>query len=137
MRLPFATTMINWFRLPSQSFPRFETGRPIPSMWSNCAKLIPQDFKGWLNSIRLLRERQQRIAALANQSDVHEREQAHIDAVARAAARAQQDKHFEQLAAQHIPNWESVAWRSNRRKLAKTLQNAGLSDSDIKRYVDG
>ena len=51
MRLPFATTMINWFRQPWPSFPRFETGRPIPSMWSNCAKLIPQDFKGWLNSI--------------------------------------------------------------------------------------
>ena len=67
---------------------------------------------------------------------MHEREQAQIDAVARAAARAKQDQAFEQLAAQHIPNWERVHGEV-RAQARKTLQNAGLSENEIKRLWTG
>ena len=45
-------------------------------------------------------------------------------------------RHFEQLAAQHIPNWERVHGEV-RAQARKTLQNAGLSESDIKRLWTG
>jgi hypothetical protein len=67
---------------------------------------------------------------------VHEREQAQLDALARAAARAKQDQYFEQLATQHIPNWESIRGEVTA-QARKTLQNAGLSDSDIQRLWTG
>ena len=45
MRLPCATTMINWLRQSCRSFPRFETGHPIPPMSSNFAPSDPQRFQ--------------------------------------------------------------------------------------------
>ena len=80
-------------------------------MSSNLRQAIPQRFQKLAMADQMLRERQQKIAAIAHQRGVHEREQAQINAVARAAARAKQDQAFEQLAAQHIPNWETVHWR--------------------------
>ena len=96
----------------------------------------PARFQRLAQFDQALRERQQRIAAIANQRAAHEAEQARIEATARAAARAQQDRHFEQLAAQHIPNWQTVRGEVTE-QARKTLQNAGLSDSDIKRLWDG
>ena len=94
MRLPFATTMINWFRLPSPSFPRSKNGPPDPVHVEQLRQADPARFQRLAQFDQALRERQQRIAAIANARGVHEREQAHIDAVARAAARAKQDQAF-------------------------------------------
>ena len=63
-------------------------------------------------------------------------EQAQINAQARAAARAEQDNAFEQLAAQHIPNWERVHGEV-RQQARKTLENAGFSQDEIQRFWTG
>ena len=46
------------------------------------------------------------------------------------------DQAFERLAEQHIPNWERVHGEV-RAQARKTLQNAGLSENDIKRLWSG
>ena len=45
-------------------------------------------------------------------------------------------KAFEQLAAQHIPNWERVHGEV-RPQARKTLQSAGLSEDDINTFGRG
>ena len=105
-------------------------------MWSNLRQADPSRFQRLAQFDQALRERQQRIAAIAHARGVHEREQAHLDAVARAAARAKQDQHFEQLAEQHIPNWSQIRGEVTA-QARKTLQNAGLSQEDIQRFWDG
>jgi hypothetical protein len=119
-----------------QEFPGLRNGPPNPADVEQLRVQDPQRFQKLAMADQMLRERQQKIAVLANQRAVHEREQAHLDSVARAAARAVLDKQFEQIAPQHIPNWE----RSHgeiRAQARKTLLAAGASENDLKRMWSG
>ena len=89
-------------------FPSLRNGPPDPVHVEQLRQADPARFQRLAQYDAAVRDRQQRIAAIANQRDVHEREQAQIEATARAAARARRIRHFEQLATQHIPNWESM-----------------------------
>jgi hypothetical protein len=77
-----------------------------------------------------LRDRQARIAALTQQRIARDQQQSQADAQARAAARAEQDAAFEQLAAQHIQNWEQ-SHASIRAQARRTLENAGMSAEEL------
>ena len=111
-------------------------GLPTPEQVENLRQTDPARFQKLANYDQALRERQQRIATLAQQRGVHEQRQAQINAQARAAARAEQDKAFEQLAARHIPNWDRVHGEV-RQQARKTLESAGLSQADIQRLWTG
>jgi len=117
-------------------FPSLQHGPPSPEQIEDLRQKDFARFQKLALADKMLRERQQKIAAIAHQRGVHEREKAHLNAVSRAAARAKEDKAFEQLATQHIPNWESVRGEVTA-QARKTLQNAGLSDSDIQRLWTG
>jgi hypothetical protein len=118
-------------------FPSLRThGLPTPEQVENLRQTDPARFQKLANYDQALRERQQRIAALAQQRNVHEQQQAQIAAQERAAQRAKQDQHFERLAAQHIPNWERVHGEV-REQARKTLESAGLSQADIQRLWTG
>jgi hypothetical protein len=119
-----------------QEFPSLQHGRPTPEQVEDLRQKDPARHQKLMMADQMLRERQQRIAAIANARDVHEREQARIEATARAAARARQDQAFEQLAAQHIPGWERNHGEV-RAQARRTLQTAGLSENDIQRLWTG
>ena len=108
MRLPLRNDYDQLVAAVVQEFPSLRNGPPNPADVEQLRVQDPQRFQKLAMADQMLRERQQKIAALAHQRGVHEREQAQINALARAAARAKQDQAFERLAAQHIPNWERV-----------------------------
>jgi hypothetical protein len=119
-----------------QEFPSLRNGPPNPADVEQLRVQDPQRFQKLAMADQMLRERQQKIAAIAHQRGVHQREQAQIEAQARAAARAQQDQAFEQLAAQHIPNWETVHGEV-KQQAVKTLEAAGLSQDEIRHLWTG
>jgi hypothetical protein len=77
-----------------------------------------------------LKDRQQKISALATQRNAREQQAAQQASAERAAARAAEDAAFERLAAQHIPNWERNH-AEVRAQARQTLQNAGLSPEQL------
>jgi hypothetical protein len=77
-----------------------------------------------------LKDRQQKISALATQRNAREQQAAQQASAERAAARAAEDAAFERLAAQHIPNWERNH-AEVRAQARTTLQNAGLSPEQL------
>ena len=117
-------------------FPSLQHAPPTPEQVEELRQKDPARFQKLAMADQMLRQRQQKIAALAHQRGVHEREQAHLNAVSRAAARAKQDKAFETLAAQHIPNWETVQGEV-RQQAVKTLEAAGLSQDEIRHLWSG
>jgi hypothetical protein len=117
-------------------FPSLQHGPPDPADVEQLRQADPSRFHRLAQFDQALRDRQQRIAAIAHARGVHEQQQAQIDARARAAARAQQDQAFERLAAQHIPNWERISGEV-RVQARKTLQAAGLSDDNMRRLWTG
>jgi hypothetical protein len=96
----------------------------------------PQRHAKLMMADQMLRERQQRIAALAQQRNAREQQEARAAWQQRSAARAAEDAAFERLAAQHIPNWEQVNGEL-RVQARKTLHAAGLSDDNIRRLWSG
>jgi hypothetical protein len=77
-----------------------------------------------------LKDRQQKISALATQRNAREQQAAQQASAERAAARAAEDAAFERLAAQHIPNWERNH-AEVRAQARQTLQNAGLTPEQL------
>jgi hypothetical protein len=96
----------------------------------------PARFQKLVQYDAALKDRQQKIAVLTQLRGQQERQQAQINAQARAAARAEQDRAFEQLATQHIPNWESNHGQI-RQQARTTLENAGLSQEEIHHLWNG
>jgi hypothetical protein len=117
-------------------FPSLQHSLPTPEQVENLRVRDPERFQKLAMADQMLRERQARIAFLAQQRAQHEQRQAQIAAQERAAARAKQDQQFEHLAAQHIPNWERVHGEV-RAQARKTLESAGLSQADIQRLWTG
>jgi hypothetical protein len=119
-----------------QQFPSLQHGPPTPEQVENLRQTDPARFQKLAMADQMLRERQQRIAALAQHRGQQEQQQEQASRQQRAAARAIQDKAFEMLAAQHIPNWQT-SHTEIRSQARKTLENAGLSDGQIQRLWNG
>ena len=84
----------------------------------------------------MVRERQQKIAAVMQQQQAHEQQQAKAYEAQLAEARARQDADFNQRAARLVPNWEQQRGRVQEAAL-QTLQAAGLSRQDITNLWSG
>jgi hypothetical protein len=119
-----------------QEFPSLRNGLPTPEQVEDLRQKDPARFQKLANYDAALRDRQQRIAAMAQQRGVHEQQQAQVNAQARAAARQAEDAAFEEKAARHIPNWEQVQGEV-RTQARKTLQAAGLSENEIHHLWNG
>jgi hypothetical protein len=114
----------------ANEFPSLRNGLPTPEQVADLARQDPARHQKLMMADQMLRERQARIASLAQQRNAREQQQAQADAQARAAARAEQDKAFEQLAAQHIPGWERNHTEV-RAQARKTLESAGLTPEQL------
>jgi hypothetical protein len=119
-----------------QEFPSLRNGPPNPADVEALRISDPARHQKLMMADAMVRERQQKIAAVMQIRGQQERQQAQINAQARAAARAEQDRAFEQLAAQHIPNWESNHGQI-RQQARTTLENAGLSQEEIHHLWNG
>jgi hypothetical protein len=111
-------------------FPSLRTALPTPEQIEDLRVRDPNRFHRLAQYDQALRERQARIGFLTQQREQSERQQAQVEAQQRAAARAEQDAHFERLASQHIPNWERNH-AEVRAQARATLENAGLSPEEI------
>jgi hypothetical protein len=117
-------------------FPSLRTALPTPEQIEDLRVRDPARFQRLAQFDQAMRERQARIASLEQGRVAREQQQAQVYAQQRAAARAAQDQAFEQLAAQHIPNWE----RSHgevRAQAKKTLEAAGMSPEEIHHLWNG
>jgi hypothetical protein len=117
-------------------FPSLRNGPPDPAHVEQLRVQDPARFQRLAQYDAALRDRQQKIAALAQQRNAREQQQAQAAAQERSAARAEQDRAFEQLAAQHIPGWERNH-AEVRAQAAKTLEAAGLSQEEIRHLWTG
>jgi hypothetical protein len=113
-----------------QAFPSLRNGPPTPEQVEDLRQKDPERHALLVQADQLLRQSQQRIAAMAQQRGLREQQQAQASAQQRAAARAEQDRAFEASAAKHIPNWQSVQGEV-RAQARKTLEAAGLSPAEI------
>jgi hypothetical protein len=111
-------------------FPSLKTALPSPAEIEDLRARDPARFQRLAQYDQALRERQARIGSLAQQRVAREQQQAQVNAQQRAAARAEQDKAFEQLAAQHIPGWERNH-AEVRAQARQTLLNAGMSAEEL------
>jgi hypothetical protein len=117
-------------------FPSLRTALPTPEQIEHLRQNDPARFQRLAQFDQAMRERQARIGSLAAQRGAREQQEAQVNAQARAAARAEQDAHFERLAAQHIPDWERVHGEV-RSQAKQTLVNAGLSQEEIHHLWNG
>jgi hypothetical protein len=113
-----------------QEFPGLQTALPTPQQVEELRQQDPARHARLMQADQLLRQSQQRIAAMAQQRGVHEQQQAQASAQQRAAARAAEDAAFERSAAKHIPGWEQNQG-AVRAQAFKTLESAGLSQDQI------
>jgi hypothetical protein len=111
-------------------FPSLRTALPSPAEVEDLRQRDPARFQRLAQFDQAMRQRQSRIVSLAQQREQNERQQAQADAQQRAAARAEEDAAFERLAAQHIPNWQTVSGQV-RAQARTTLENAGLSKEQL------
>jgi hypothetical protein len=113
-----------------QEFPSLRNGPPNPAEVEHLRQTDPARHQKLMMADQMVRERQQKIAAVTQQRQGQEAQQARINAQARAAARAEQDRAFEQLASQHIPGWDRNHGQI-RQQARTTLEAAGLSQAEI------
>jgi hypothetical protein len=90
----------------------------------------PAKFQRLAQYDAALRDHQQKIAGLTQQRIARDQQEAQAASAERAAARAAEDKAFEDLAARHIPNWERVHGEV-RAQARKTLESAGLTPEQL------
>jgi hypothetical protein len=117
-------------------FPSLRTELPTPEQIEDLRVRDPARFQRLAQFDQAMRERQVRIAAMTKTRQANEAAQEMRVRAERAAARAEQDKAFEQLVAQHIPNWER-SHAEIRAQAKKTLVNAGLSEPEIHHLWNG
>jgi hypothetical protein len=113
-----------------REFPSLRNGPPDPAHVEQLRISDPARHQKLMMADAMVRERQQKIAAVMQQRQAQEAQRAQINAQARAAARAEQDRAFEQIAAQQIPGWERNH-AEVRAQARTTLENAGLSQEEI------
>jgi hypothetical protein len=119
-----------------EDFPALKNGPPNPAHIEELRQKEPARFQQLVAADNALRTHQAQIVQVSRERAHHQQQQANADARARAAARAVQDAQFEEKAAQHIPNWESV--HSEVRKQAReTLKSAGLSENEVEHLWTG
>jgi hypothetical protein len=85
---------------------------------------------------QMVRERQQKIAAVMQQQQAYEAQQAKAYEAQLAQARARQDAEFTQRAARLVPNFEQQRGQIQEAAM-RTLQAAGLSREDITNLWSG
>jgi hypothetical protein len=120
----------------AREFPSLRNGPPDPAHVEQLRQQDPARFQRLAQYDAALRDRQQKIAALTQQRITRDQQQQQAASAERAAARAEQDRAFEQIAAQHIPNWDRVHGEV-RAQAKKTLVNAGLSEAQIHHLWSG
>jgi hypothetical protein len=85
---------------------------------------------------QMVRERQQKIAAVMQQQQAHEAQRAKAYEAQLAEARARQDADFNQRAARLVINWEQQRGQMQEAAM-QTLQAAGLTREDINNLWSG
>jgi hypothetical protein len=119
-----------------QEFPSLRTALPTPEQIEDLRQKDPARFQRLAQYDQALRDRQARIATMTRERLARDQQAQQSAAQERAAARAEQDRAFEVLAAQHIPNWDR-SHAEVRAQAKKTLVNAGLSEAEIQHLWTG
>jgi hypothetical protein len=120
-----------------QEFPGLRNGQPLdPAHVEQLRIQNPARHQKFMMADQMVRERQQKIAAVMQQQQAHEAQQAKAYEAQLAAARARQDAEFEQRAARLLPNWEQQRGEVKAAAI-QTLQAAGLSREDIQNIWAG
>jgi hypothetical protein len=113
----------------AQEFPSLRNGPPNPADVEALRVQDPARFQRLAQADQLLRQSQQRIAAMAQQRGLREQQEAQITAQQRAQAAAQHDAQFEARAAKLVPNWEQQR-TAVQAAAKKALVDAGISEAE-------
>jgi hypothetical protein len=119
-----------------QEFPSLRNGPPNPADVEALRIQDPARHQKLMMADQMVRERQQKIAAVMQQQQAHEAQQAKAYEAQLAQARARQDADFSQRAARLVPNFEQQRGQIQEAAL-QTLQAAGLSREDITNLWSG
>jgi hypothetical protein len=119
-----------------QEFPSLRNGPPNPADVENLRQTDPARHQKLMMADQMVRERQQKIAAVMQQQQAHEAQQTKAYEAQLAEARARQDADFNQRAARLVPNFEQQRGEIQAAAM-QTLQAAGLSRQDITNLWSG
>jgi hypothetical protein len=117
-------------------FPSLRNGPPNPADVEALRIQDPARHQKLMMADAMVRERQQKIAAVMQQQQAHEAQQAKAYEAQLAAARARQDADFNQRAARILPNFEQQRGQIQEAAL-QTLRAAGLSREDVTNLWSG
>jgi hypothetical protein len=119
-----------------QEFPSLRNGPPNPADVEALRIQDPARHQKLMMADQMVRERQQKIAAVMQQQQAFEAQQTKAYEARVAEARARQDADFNQRAARLVPNFEQQKGEIQAAAM-QTLQAAGLSRQDITNLWSG